>query len=77
MREFPHRPFSYSTTYAALRAERAHHMGHDDTPDAATERHRRYAGSGHTPGAALIAAGVAEDIGENREIAHEEREVSR
>ena len=25
---------AYSTTYAALRAERAHHMGHDETPEA-------------------------------------------
>ncbi|MFD7137380.1 replication initiator [Streptomyces sp. NPDC059894] len=60
---------AYSTTYAALRAERAHHMGHDDTLGLITERHWRYTGSGHTPGAALIAAGVAEDIATNREIA--------
>jgi hypothetical protein len=53
---------AYSTTYAALRAERAHHMGHTNTPDMVTERHWRYVGSGHTPGAALIAAGVAEDL---------------
>ncbi|MCF3130244.1 replication initiator [Streptomyces olivochromogenes] len=59
---------AYSTTYAALRAERAHHMGHDHVPGAVTERQWRYAGSGHTPGAALIAAGVAEDIATNREI---------
>ncbi|MFJ5640241.1 replication initiator [Streptomyces sp. NPDC093223] len=63
---------AYSTTYAALRAERAHHMGHADTPDIVTERHWRYVGSGHTPGAALIAAGVAEDIATNREITREE-----
>lgn len=63
---------AYSTTYAALRAERAHHMGHDDIPDAVTERSWRYAGSGHTPGAALIAAGVAEDLATNREIARDE-----
>ncbi|MEV7992274.1 replication initiator [Streptomyces sp. NPDC086077] len=63
---------AYSTTYAALRAERAHHMGHADTPDAVTERQWRYVGSGHTPGAALIAAGVADDLLRNREIAHEE-----
>ncbi|MFE5819041.1 replication initiator [Streptomyces sp. NPDC056479] len=59
---------AYSTTYAALRAERAHHMGQTDSTDAITERHWRYAGSGHTPGAALIVAGVADDLATNREI---------
>lgn len=63
---------AYSTTYAALRAERAHHVGHLDTPDATTERRWRYLGSGHTPGAALIAAGIAEDLAMNREIIREE-----
>ncbi|MET9411356.1 replication initiator [Streptomyces sp. NPDC002935] len=66
---------AYSTTYAALRAERAHHMSHVDMPDAITERNWRYVGSGHTPGAALLAAGVAEDIAMSREIAQEERAV--
>lgn len=60
---------AYSTTYAALRAERANHMGHAETPDTVTERHWRYVGSGHTPGASLIAAGIAEDIARNREAA--------
>ncbi|MEV5530837.1 replication initiator [Streptomyces prunicolor] len=64
---------AYSTTYAALRAERAHHVGHVDIPDAITDRHWRYVGSGHTPGAALIAAGIADDIARNREVAAEER----
>ncbi|MEU1520489.1 replication initiator [Streptomyces sp. NPDC005811] len=68
---------AYSTTYAALRAERAHHMGHTETPDTITERHWRYAGSGHTPGAALIAAGIATDLATNREVACEEREMRR
>ncbi|MFJ8111481.1 replication initiator [Streptomyces sp. NPDC096132] len=68
---------AYSTTYAALRAERAHHMGQDDTLDAITERHWRYVGSGHTPGAALLAVGVAEDLAANREIAREELEADR
>ncbi|MFJ8274300.1 replication initiator [Streptomyces sp. NPDC094154] len=63
---------AYSTTYAALRAERAHHMGHVDAPDTITERHWRYAGSGHTPGAAQIAAGIAHDIAIHREIVQEE-----
>ncbi|MFE3853628.1 replication initiator [Streptomyces griseorubiginosus] len=67
---------AYSTTYAALRAERANHMGHTDIPDAITERQWRYVGSGHSPGAALIAAGVAEDVARNREVGREEREVS-
>ncbi|MFH8702506.1 replication initiator [Streptomyces rubrogriseus] len=62
---------AYSTTYAALRAERAHHLGHTDTPDAITDAHWRYVGSGHTPGAALIAAGVAEDLAECRRLSAE------
>ncbi|MFI1729208.1 replication initiator [Streptomyces acidicola] len=62
---------AYSTTFAALRAERAHHRGHADMSDAVTERDWRYVGSGHTPGAALIAAGIAEDIAQNRAAAAE------
>ncbi|MFG2356195.1 replication initiator [Streptomyces sp. NPDC048521] len=60
---------AYSTTYAALRAERARYQGHTDLPDAITERRWRYVGSGHTPGAALIAAGIAEDLAESRRLA--------
>ncbi|MEU6367319.1 replication initiator [Streptomyces sp. NPDC046931] len=67
---------AYSTTYAALRAERADHMGHDDIPDAVTERHWRYVGSGHTPGAGLIAAGIAEDLALLREAARDDRSGS-
>ncbi|MFI9261519.1 replication initiator [Streptomyces sioyaensis] len=69
----------YSTTYAALRAERAEYQGataRDNVagiPDAVTDAHWRYVGSGHTAGAALIAAGVAEDLARSREIAREER----
>ncbi|MGW9029341.1 replication initiator [Streptomyces sp. NPDC055722] len=62
---------AYSTTYAALRAERAHHLGHVDLPDAVSERQWRYVGSGHTPGAALIAAGIAEDLAESRRVGAE------
>ncbi|WP_037808438.1 replication initiator [Streptomyces sp. NRRL S-1448] len=66
----------YSTTYAALRAERADHErgvpGLDDGPDAITEAHWRYVGSGHSPGAALIAAGIAEDQDRNREFGRAE-----
>ncbi|MEU5094619.1 replication initiator [Streptomyces sp. NPDC020996] len=65
---------AYSTTYAALRAQRAHHQGHTDIPDAITERNWRYVGSGHTPGAALIAAGVAEDLAESRRVSLERRQ---
>ncbi|MFG2479973.1 replication initiator [Streptomyces fagopyri] len=53
---------AYSTTYAALRGERSRHMGHADLPAAVTERQWRYVGSGHTCGAALIAAGIADDL---------------
>ncbi|MGI3226615.1 replication initiator [Streptomyces sp. GTA36] len=63
---------AYSTTYAALRAERAHHVGHTDLPDAVTDRNWRYVGSGHTPGAALIAAGISEDLATNRVLARQE-----
>ncbi len=62
---------AYSTTYAALRAERAHHMGHAVMPTAITDRQWRYVGSGHSPGAALIATGVAEDLANNREWSRE------
>ncbi|MDQ1008707.1 hypothetical protein QFZ82_003192 [Streptomyces sp. V4I23] len=60
---------AYSTTYAALRADRAHHKGHVDAPDTVTDRHWRYVGSGHSSGAALIAAGIAEDLATNRQLA--------
>ncbi|MFJ2256858.1 replication initiator [Streptomyces sp. NPDC087844] len=66
---------AYSTTYAALRAERAELMGPGTVPDAVTDRHWLYVGSGHTPGAALIAAGVADDLALLRETAREERSV--
>ncbi|MET9303745.1 replication initiator [Streptomyces cellulosae] len=62
---------AYSTTYAALRAQRAHHQGHTEIPDTITERHWRYIGSGHTPGAALIAAGIAEDLADSRQLSLE------
>ena len=69
---------AYSTTYTTLRAERADHQrtadGAEppDDSDTVTDAHWRYIDSGHTPGAALIAAGVAEDLARNREIAGEE-----
>ncbi|MCX4667999.1 plasmid replication initiator protein [Streptomyces sp. NBC_01381] len=69
---------AYSTTYAALRADRAEHVGValDDLPGTETERNWRYVDSGHTPGAALIAAGIADDLALSREIAREERHWS-
>ncbi|MBR7674918.1 plasmid replication initiator protein [Streptomyces daliensis] len=67
----------YSTTYAALRAERAEHLraleGREtDDPETVTEASWRFVGSGHSPGAALLAAGIAEDLVINREVAREE-----
>ncbi|MFI9081151.1 replication initiator [Streptomyces sioyaensis] len=68
---------AYSTTYAALRTERAQYQraattaGLPEAPDAITDAHWRYVGSGHSPGAALVAAGTAEDLAANREIARD------
>jgi len=65
---------AYSTTYAALRADRAAHrrngaqLGEGTVREATTWR---YVGSGYTPGAAQLAAGVAEDLAQNREFARE------
>ncbi|MCX5420286.1 hypothetical protein OHA48_11810 [Streptomyces sp. NBC_00114] len=68
----------YSTTYGALRDERAEYQrgGKESTEDPAaiTESNWRYIGSGYTPGAAEFAAGIAESIARNREIAREEIE---
>lgn len=63
---------AYSTTYAALRADRAEHIGHEIPPGTITDARWRYVGSGHTPGAALIAAGIADDLALARELAREE-----
>ncbi|MFD5862927.1 replication initiator [Streptomyces chartreusis] len=65
---------AYSTTYAALRAERAHHLGHTEATDTVTERNWRYVGSGHTPGAAHLAAGIAADMAESRWLAAEKQQ---
>ncbi|MFE7272821.1 replication initiator [Streptomyces sp. NPDC057623] len=68
----------YSTTYGALREERAEYQRGTPEPTGnpavITESNWRYAGSGHTPGAALFAAGIAEDIAINRQLAREARE---
>ncbi|MCK7627784.1 plasmid replication initiator protein [Streptomyces sp. RS10V-4] len=71
----------YSTTYATLRADRAQHQRAGASPDptatpgAISEKHWRYIASGHSPGASLIAAGIAEDLAINRELAREERHL--
>ncbi|MEU7058785.1 replication initiator [Streptomyces sp. NPDC046197] len=66
----------YSTTYTALREERAAHQRADIEPTgnsaAVTESNWRYVGSGYTPGAARLAAGIAEEIATSRELAREE-----
>ncbi|MFE2690192.1 replication initiator [Streptomyces mirabilis] len=62
---------AYSTTYAALRADRAEHVGQETRPDTDTDAQWRYVGSGHSPGAALIAAGIADDLAGNRAAARE------
>nr|WP_093840173.1 replication initiator [Streptomyces aidingensis] len=69
----------YSTTYAALREERAEHQrGEDGGPvpaglDAETVSAWRYVGSGHSPGGAALAAGIAADLDRNREEVREIR----
>ncbi|KUN46927.1 replication initiator [Streptomyces olivochromogenes] len=62
---------AYSTTYAALRADRAEHHGQETIPSSVADAHWRYVGSGHSPGAALLAAGIAEDLATSREFAQE------
>jgi len=65
---------AYSTTYAALRADRAAHRGNDthSGESTVTEANWRYIGSGHTPGAAQLAVGIAEDLAQNGEFVREE-----
>ncbi|MCX5424134.1 replication initiator [Streptomyces sp. NBC_00078] len=65
----------YSTTYGALREERADYRKGDTKPtrsaDTVTEAAWRYVGSGYTRGEADFALGIAEDIVINRELARE------
>ncbi|MER6537501.1 replication initiator [Streptomyces sp900105755] len=70
---------AYSTTYAALRADRAAHRESDRPSVEApvTEATWRYVGSGHTPGAAQFAAGIAEDLALNREFVRAARDEQR
>ncbi|GGO49687.1 replication initiator [Streptomyces lasiicapitis] len=71
----------YSTTYTALRAQRADHQrgGPDplDDPDTVTEASWRYVGSGYTPGAALLAASIAEELTQSRRLYAEALEDDR
>jgi hypothetical protein len=64
---------NYSTTYGVLRAQRVEFRRHDagllPRADVVVDAAWRYVGSGHTPGASLIAADIAEDRGRNREAA--------
>lgn len=64
---------AYSTTYSALRADRAAHRRVAPQPDAeaVTESAWRYVGHGYTPGEAAFAAGIADDITRNREAVGE------
>ena len=63
----------YSTTYGALREERADYRKGDTKPvggpDIVTESNWRYVGSGYTPGEADYAAGIAEGHAQNRQLA--------
>jgi hypothetical protein len=70
---------AYSTTYGQLRVDRANHRTPvlPDAPDTATEASWRYAGRGYSPGEALFARGIAEDIATNREIARWEATQAR
>nr|WP_312023941.1 replication initiator [Streptomyces sp. WAC 04229] len=65
----------YSTTYTALREERAEYRrgdtGPTDRPAVVSDSNWRYVGSGYTAGAALAAAGVAEDHVMSRQLAWE------
>ncbi len=71
----------YSTTYGALREERADHRKGDtkptDGPDTVTESNWRYAGSGYTPGEADFALGIAEDHVQSLRLAKEAWEDAR
>ncbi|MFB7662987.1 replication initiator [Kitasatospora sp. NPDC056138] len=69
---------AYSTTYGQLRTDRAEHartaagtrdLFTDWDNDTTKESVWRFVSTGHTPAEALIAAGIAEDIAANREIA--------
>ncbi|MEU5129995.1 replication initiator [Streptomyces mobaraensis] len=69
----------YSTTYAALRAARTKHR---QAPSGApvmlrtkSESTWRFVGTGHTPGGALLAMGIAVDVAVNRQLARANTKV--
>ncbi|MFJ5027612.1 replication initiator [Streptomyces sp. NPDC088560] len=68
----------YSTTYGALREERAGHRQGGakplDGPNTVTESDWRYVGSGYTAGEAGVALGIAEDHAQSLQLGREARE---
>nr|WP_093488539.1 MULTISPECIES: replication initiator [unclassified Streptomyces] len=68
----------YSTTYAALRVDRAEYQRGGAKPNAesntVTDSAWRYVGSGHNPAAAELAAGIASDHAESLRLYKEARE---
>nr|WP_308312763.1 replication initiator [Streptomyces sp. ISL-11] len=70
---------AYSTTYTALRAQRAEHerptVQLPDNAHTIDDAQWRYIGSGHSPGAALIAAGIAEDLAQSRRLFRETENI--
>ncbi|MFJ8096304.1 replication initiator [Streptomyces griseofuscus] len=68
----------YSTTYGALREERADHRRGGAKPmdglNTVTESAWRYVGSGYTPGEAGVALGIAEDHAQSIQLGREARE---
>ncbi|WP_244188765.1 replication initiator [Streptomyces yokosukanensis] len=68
----------YSTTYTALREERAEYRQGDTEPGdnsaLIAESSWRYVGSGYTPGEAGIAVGIAEGIAQSRRLYKESLE---
>ncbi|MFD5919696.1 replication initiator [Kitasatospora sp. NPDC058201] len=68
---------AFSTTYGQLRAARAEHASDlyaDWDSETVVESAWRFAGTGHTPAEALIAAGIAEDLATTRVVAREDAE---
>ncbi|MFE1909563.1 replication initiator, partial [Streptomyces gardneri] len=65
----------YSTTLGALRQIRADYRaaqeGHKDPDTVLVLASWQYAGHGHSPGEATLAAGIARDIQLNRQTARE------
>jgi hypothetical protein len=69
---------AFSTTYTELRTARAEHtraqqLFTDWDSETITESTWRYVSHGHTPAEQLIAAGIAEDLAMNRDVARDER----